>query len=30
VLGAPAVRAAFEAFPGAELAGYRLDEQRSA
>ncbi|MEA2999832.1 MAG: polymerase subunit gamma/tau [Sphingomonadales bacterium] len=30
VLDAPAVRAAFEAFPGAELAGYRLDEQRSA
>jgi DNA polymerase-3 subunit gamma/tau len=30
VLEAPAVRAAFEAFPGAELAGYRLDEQRSA
>src|SRR4051812_27834078 len=30
VLDAPGVRAAFEAFPGAELAGYRLDEQRSA
>jgi DNA polymerase-3 subunit gamma/tau len=30
VLDAPAVRAAFEAFPDAELAGYRLDEQRSA
>jgi DNA polymerase-3 subunit gamma/tau len=30
VLGAPAVQAAFEAFPDAELAGYRLDEQRSA
>jgi DNA polymerase-3 subunit gamma/tau len=30
VLDAPAVRAAFEAFPGAELTGYRLDEQRSA
>jgi DNA polymerase-3 subunit gamma/tau len=30
VLDSPAVRAAFEAFPGAELAGYRLDEQRSA
>ena len=30
VLDAPLVRAAFEAFPGAELAGYNLDEQRSA
>jgi DNA polymerase-3 subunit gamma/tau len=30
VLDAPAVRAAFEAFPGAELAGYRLGDQRSA
>jgi DNA polymerase-3 subunit gamma/tau len=30
VLDAPLVRAAFEAFPGAELAGYSLDEQRSA
>ncbi|HEY7809636.1 MAG TPA: DNA polymerase III subunit gamma/tau [Allosphingosinicella sp.] len=30
VLGSPMVKAAFEAFPGAELAGYTLDEQRSA
>ncbi|HEY0312361.1 MAG TPA: DNA polymerase III subunit gamma/tau [Allosphingosinicella sp.] len=30
VLDAPLVRAALEAFPGAELAGYSLDEQRSA
>ena len=30
VLDAPIVKAAFEAFPEAELAGYRLDEQRSA
>jgi DNA polymerase-3 subunit gamma/tau len=30
VLDAPIVRAAFEAFPEAELAGYRTDEQRSA
>jgi DNA polymerase-3 subunit gamma/tau len=30
VLDEPLVRAAFEAFPGAELAGYSLDEQRSA
>jgi DNA polymerase-3 subunit gamma/tau len=30
VLDAPLVRAAFEAFPGAELAGYSLDDQRSA
>jgi DNA polymerase-3 subunit gamma/tau len=30
VLDAPAVRAALEAFPGAELAGYGMDEQRSA
>ena len=28
VLDAPIVQAAFEAFPEAELAGYRLDEQR--
>ncbi|HEY0149249.1 MAG TPA: DNA polymerase III subunit gamma/tau [Allosphingosinicella sp.] len=30
VLDSPMVKAAFEAFPGAELAGYTLDEQRSA
>ena len=30
VLAAPIVRAAFEAFPEAELAGYRHDKQRSA
>jgi DNA polymerase-3 subunit gamma/tau len=30
VLEAPIVQAAFEAFPDAELAGYRTDEQRSA
>jgi DNA polymerase-3 subunit gamma/tau len=30
VLDAPIVKAAFEAFPEAELAGYRTDEQRSA
>jgi len=30
VLDAPLVQAALEAFPGAELAGYSLDEQRSA
>jgi DNA polymerase-3 subunit gamma/tau len=30
VLDSPLVKAAFEAFPGAELAGYTLDEQRSA
>ncbi|HEX8062575.1 MAG TPA: DNA polymerase III subunit gamma/tau, partial [Allosphingosinicella sp.] len=30
VLESPLVRAAFEAFPGAELARYTLDEQRSA
>ena len=30
VLDSPIVQAAFEAFPEAELAGYRLDEQRSA
>jgi DNA polymerase-3 subunit gamma/tau len=30
VLGAPIVQAAFEAFPEAELAGYTIDEQRSA
>jgi DNA polymerase-3 subunit gamma/tau len=30
VLDAPLVRAALEAFPGAELAGYSIDEQRSA
>jgi DNA polymerase-3 subunit gamma/tau len=30
VLETPLVKAAFEAFPGAELAGYNLDEQRSA
>jgi DNA polymerase III subunit gamma/tau len=30
VLDAPLVKAAFEAFPDAELAGFRLDEQRSA
>jgi DNA polymerase III subunit gamma/tau len=30
VLEAPLVKAAFEAFPDAELAGFRLDEQRSA
>ncbi|HEX4739103.1 MAG TPA: DNA polymerase III subunit gamma/tau [Allosphingosinicella sp.] len=30
VLDAPLVQAAFEAFPGAELAGYSIDEQRSA
>jgi DNA polymerase-3 subunit gamma/tau len=30
VLETPLVKAAFEAFPGAELAGYSLDEQRSA
>jgi DNA polymerase-3 subunit gamma/tau len=29
VLDAPVVAAAFEAFPDAELTGYRLDEQRS-
>ena len=29
VLDAPLVQAAFEAFPGAELAGYSVDEQRS-
>ena len=30
VLETPLVSAALEAFPGAELAGYTLDEQRSA
>ena len=30
VLETPVVKAAFEAFPGAELARYNLDEQRSA
>jgi DNA polymerase-3 subunit gamma/tau len=30
VLETPLVKAAFEAFPGAELAGYTLNEQRSA
>jgi DNA polymerase-3 subunit gamma/tau len=30
VLDSPMVRAAFETFPGAELAGYTLDDQRSA
>jgi DNA polymerase-3 subunit gamma/tau len=30
VLDTPLVKAAFEAFPGAELAGYTLDDQRSA
>jgi DNA polymerase-3 subunit gamma/tau len=30
VLDAPLVQAAFEAFPGAELAGYTIDEERSA
>jgi DNA polymerase-3 subunit gamma/tau len=30
VLDSPLVKAAFEAFPGAELAGYTLDDQRSA
>jgi DNA polymerase-3 subunit gamma/tau len=30
VLASPLVTAAFEAFPGAELAGYTLDDQRSA
>jgi DNA polymerase-3 subunit gamma/tau len=30
VLDTPLVKAAFEAFPGAELAAYSLDEQRSA
>jgi DNA polymerase-3 subunit gamma/tau len=30
VLDAPIVRAAFEAFPEAELAGYAVDKQRSA
>jgi DNA polymerase-3 subunit gamma/tau len=30
VLDSPLVKAAFEAFPDAELAGYELDEQRSA
>ena len=30
VLETPLVKAAFEAFPEAELAGFRLDEQRSA
>jgi len=30
VLDTPIVQAAFEAFPEAELAGYRVDEQRSA
>jgi DNA polymerase III subunit gamma/tau len=30
VLDAPLVQAALEAFPGAELAGYSIDEQRSA
>jgi DNA polymerase-3 subunit gamma/tau len=30
VLDSPLVKAAFEAFPGAELAGYSIDEQRSA
>jgi hypothetical protein len=29
-LETPLVKAAFEAFPEAELAGFRLDEQRSA
>ena len=29
VLDAPLVKAVFDAFPGAELAGYTLDEQRS-
>lgn len=30
VLGSPLVKAAFEAFPDAELTGYTRDEQRSA
>ena len=30
VLDAPMVKAAFEAFPDAELAGYTIDDQRSA
>lgn len=30
VLDSPAVRAAMEAFPGAELTGYQFDQQRSA
>ena len=30
VLDAPIVRAAFEAFPDAELTGYSVDKQRSA
>jgi DNA polymerase-3 subunit gamma/tau len=30
VLEAPLVKVAFESFPGAELAGYSIDEQRSA
>jgi DNA polymerase-3 subunit gamma/tau len=30
VLDSPMVRAAFDTFPGAELAGYTLDDQRSA
>ena len=30
VLDSPLIKAAFEAFPGAELSGYTLDEQRSA
>jgi DNA polymerase-3 subunit gamma/tau len=30
VLDTPLVKAALEAFPGAELAGYSLDDQRSA
>ena len=30
VLDSPLVKAAFDAFPGAELAGYTIDEQRSA
>ncbi|TFI59300.1 DNA polymerase III subunit gamma/tau [Sphingomonas parva] len=30
VLDSPLIKAAFEAFPGAELTGYTLDEQRSA
>jgi hypothetical protein len=29
VLETPVVKAAFEAFPGAELAGYSLNEPRS-
>ena len=30
VLDSPVVKAAFEAFPDAELAGYTIDDQRSA